>query len=344
MDKTNKDYKALKDFLKHIEKINQINQELKDYQTLLKQKQAITFDYHDEKYPYKEAIDNLKNDGEKPTAFVVLLTGIVAGVLSLVAGFIPIILVYILLTNWLSTSFDLIIQYASYVIGVIVLIFTFLKIVSSIFHRFMALRLSSLSKKREEDIELAKNQSIKMIESETHELNEAIKTLEQAIAKTEKSKNLLESKMDKDTFLHEHYYQSIYTLIEYFEHGRVDTIKEAINLLESEHAQKAYFTRLMVALKDPNRSLDSLLDLSTPIVIDHTLDTEPNLVQEEAIIEPTLDAEPEEETEPTSVLETKEEPIKKVKEINVDDALLKAVVHETSDEEPPKKKKSKKSD
>lgn len=349
MDKSNKDYKALNDFLKHIEKINQINQELLEYQSSLKEKESITFDYRDEAYPYFEAVESLKNDGEKPTVLVVLFAGFLTTLISVLLGFIPIVLVYILLSNVISTSFDLIIQYASYVMGAIVFVFAFLKLIGSIFHKFMAIRLTRLSKKREEDIELAKNQSIKMIETEQADLDSKKKALEAAIAKTEKSKRLLESKMDKDTFLHEHYYKHINTLIRYFELGRVDTIKEAINLLESELNHQTYFERLVLALKDSALSVDALLDLKTPLrtVTEATnIPVEADVPMDEAsaLVEESAQAAEEETTD----LDIPKEPIKPVKEkeSSLDEALLKAVVHEKEEEDTnmKKKKKAKKKD
>lgn len=345
MDKSNKDYKSLKDFLKHIEKINQINQELLEYQSSLKEKQAITFDYHDARYPYFEARESLKHDGEKPTTLVILLSGFLTAFIGIILGFIPVVLVYVLLSNVISTSFDLIIQYASYVIGVVVLIFAFLKFIGPIFHKLMAMRLSQLSKKREEDIELAKNQSIKMIESEQASLDSEIKALEQAIVKTEKSKRLLESKMDKDTFLHEHYYQYVHTLVQYFELGRVDTIKEAINLLENELKDQTYFERLVFALKDQSLTVDTLLDLNTPLrkIQEATKASETN----EDLLH--LDEpRPLEENQDSMTSERTEEPLdeamvtpKKEKDSSLDEALLKAVVHEKEDETVDDKKKNK---
>ncbi|MFW5865257.1 MAG: hypothetical protein ACOCUE_04250, partial [Candidatus Izemoplasmataceae bacterium] len=89
MDKSNKDYKALNDFLKHIEKINQINAELNEHERKLKEKESITFDYHDEKYPYFEAINTLKEDGEKPSVLIIFLTGLITFTISLILAFMP---------------------------------------------------------------------------------------------------------------------------------------------------------------------------------------------------------------------------------------------------------------
>ncbi|MFW5865247.1 MAG: hypothetical protein ACOCUE_04200, partial [Candidatus Izemoplasmataceae bacterium] len=235
----------------------------------------------------------------------------------------------------LSTSFDLIIQYASYVVAIVILIFSFLKIVLFVYHKLMVIRLKRLSKKREEDIELAKNQSLKMIETEKAALDSDIKVLNQAITKTKKSKELLESKMDKDTFLHEHYYKHIHKLISYFEFGRVDTLKEAINLLEKELHNQAYFERLVYAIKESSIPSETLIDLTKPVQIE---EKEP-LKEATPIEEENIEAIPKEASLAEESLATKSQ---KQPNEPVDEALVKAVVHDETKEESITKKKSKK--
>ncbi|MFU8786207.1 MAG: hypothetical protein ACNA7U_03090 [Candidatus Izemoplasmataceae bacterium] len=261
MDKTNKDYNALKELVLHIHEATalQINIDKKNEQ--INDLKQVNIDFNHPEFPYYKAKNTLEETIQKTTILKVITAMVLNSTIGIIFASIPLIISYNLATNdIIAPGNERLFIIGSIILGVIIFVVLMLVIPKKLWTLQTKIKRIILVKKSEPKIEQAKEAAIKLVEAYHGKIQDKIVMLQKGIKLDEKELSKHQQKIEKSTILHQKYYKHIDLIFDYFDTNRAETVKEAINLLENERKQDFYFERLLYALKHKDLTVDQLKD------------------------------------------------------------------------------------
>ncbi len=261
----NKDYKAITDLRQTIEESNELSDKVDELAQRIKKLKEIKLSPSHKHFPYGRMLEEKRQFMAQRRFTGTLLRYFIVLLIYAVLLFLPAALVFTLDYLFIMPADRLfedmyygLLIVVSYIALLLLLFFTFKKTEAMIARLQYRIKGNRYDKKNKADFDEAFTKSKDIIADYEKNIKSDIKALENDFETYQNELTMKQRTIENNAQIPKKFIREVNRLLAYFEERRVDTIKEAINLLVREQREETFHDRVIETLE---RQIDSVASL-----------------------------------------------------------------------------------